>query len=122
MPMWDLAERIDRFNAGVGRLENRVGRERRRHEDQRRVGAGVVDRIIDGVEDRDAVVVGAALAGAHARDDLGAVLDHQVAVELPDLAQALDDVAFAWSFTTQPVTRDFEALRAGLPLLRHCSL
>ena len=33
---------------------------------------------------------------------------------LPALGLDVQDVAFAWSFTTQPITRDLEALRAGL--------
>jgi hypothetical protein len=33
---------------------------------------------------------------------------------LPTLGLAVEDVAFAWSFTTQGTTRDLEALRAGL--------
>ena len=33
---------------------------------------------------------------------------------LPALGLSVQDVAFAWSFTTQPITRDLEALRAGL--------
>ncbi len=35
-----------------------------------------------------------------------------LAVEVPSLS--LDDVAFAWSFTTQSVTAEMEAIRAGL--------
>ena len=37
-------------------LEDRVGGARRRHEDDRRVGAGLLDRLGDGVEHRDALV------------------------------------------------------------------
>jgi len=33
---------------------------------------------------------------------------------MPGLGLSVEDVAFAWSFTTQPITRDLEALRAGL--------
>ena len=33
---------------------------------------------------------------------------------LPQVGGSLDDVAFAWTFTTQDVTGDLEALRAGL--------
>ncbi len=32
----------------------------------------------------------------------------------PDIGLTLDDVAFAWTFTTQTVTADLEAIRAGL--------
>ena len=62
------------LDARVGGLEDGVGRKWRRHEDQRRVGAGFGDRVLDGVEDRNAVDVLARLAGSHAGDDLGAVL------------------------------------------------
>ena len=40
----------------------------------RRVGAGRLHRLLDGVEDRHALEVGAALPGRHAADDLRAVL------------------------------------------------
>ena len=45
------------LDAGVGRFQDRVGRERRRHEDHRGVGAGFVDRFGDGVEHRQAEVL-----------------------------------------------------------------
>ncbi len=32
----------------------------------------------------------------------------------PEIAMTLDDVAFAWTFTTQTVTKELEAIRAGL--------
>ena len=38
------------LDAGVGGLEDGVGGARRRHEDHRRVGAGLLDRLGDGVE------------------------------------------------------------------------
>ena len=41
-------------DAGVGGFEDGVGRERRRHEDHRRVGAGLLDGFGDGVEHRQA--------------------------------------------------------------------
>lgn len=35
-------------------------------------------------------------------------------LERPEFSMTLDDVAFAWTFTTQTVTKDLEAIRAGL--------
>ena len=63
---------ISSMPASLG-LEDRVGGEARRDEDHRRVGAGLVDRVVEGVEDRDALDVLAALAGRHAGHDVGAV-------------------------------------------------
>ena len=54
----------DDGDAGVGRLDDRVGRERRRHEDHRGVGARLPHRLGDRVEDRDALVRRPALARA----------------------------------------------------------
>ncbi len=45
----------------------------RRHEDHRRVRAGLADRLREGVEDGDALDVLPALARRHAADDVGAV-------------------------------------------------
>ena len=44
------------LDAGVGGLEDRVGGARRRHVDDGRVGAGLLDRLGDGVEHREAFV------------------------------------------------------------------
>ena len=60
-------------NPGVGRFHDRVGGKRRRHEDHRRVRAGLAHRVVHAVEDRPAFVRRAALAGRHAADDLRAV-------------------------------------------------
>ena len=43
-----------------------------------------------------------------ALEPLEAILAH------PDMALSVDDVSFAWSFTTQTVTDELEAIRAGL--------
>src|SRR3954470_15860191 len=51
-------------DAGVGGLQDRVGREPRRHEDHRGVRAGGRDRLPDGVEHRDTLDVLAALPGS----------------------------------------------------------
>jgi hypothetical protein len=84
----------DRPDARVDRLVDRVGREPGRDEDERRVGAGLVDRLGDGVEDRDPLDVLAALAGGDAGDDVRAVVAVAQAVEAA-LApgQPLDDEA-----------------------------
>ena len=65
-----LGDRDDQVDAGVLGLEDRVGGEPRRHEDHRRVGARLLDRRVEGVEDGDALHVLAALAGRHPRHDL----------------------------------------------------
>ena len=66
---------------GVERFENGVRGIRRRHENQRRIRAGLANRIRDRVEHRHVKVLGASLAGRHARDHFGAVLDHLLRVE-----------------------------------------
>ena len=77
---------------GVDRLVDRVGREARRHEDHRRVRARLRDRVGDGVEDRDALDVLAALARRDAGDELRAVVAVAQAVEAPlGAGQARDD-------------------------------
>ena len=52
-----LGDRDDRLDAGVLGLEDRVGGEARRHEDHRRVRAGLGHRVVERVEDRDALDV-----------------------------------------------------------------
>src|SRR5690606_37135244 len=87
-----LGDGDDDLDAGRGRLEDRVGRERRRDVDDRSIGAGGVDRLAHGVEHRQLDVGGAALAGGHAADDLGAVLHHLGGMEGALLAgEALHD-------------------------------
>ena len=77
---------------GVDRLVDRVRREARRDEDHRRVRARLVDGVGDGVEDRDALDVLAALARRHAGDDLRAVAAVAQPVERALAAgQPLDD-------------------------------
>ena len=73
-------------------LENRVGGERWRHEDQRGVGAGFGDGVHDGVEDGHTVDILPRFAGCDAGDDLGAVFAALLGVKAPFLAgDALDD-------------------------------
>ena len=52
------------------------------HEDHRRVGAGLLDGLGDGVEHRQAVDRLAALAGRDAADHLRAVLEAALGVKL----------------------------------------
>src|SRR5215207_7692365 len=76
-----LGDRDDQGDAGVVGLEDRVGCEARRHEHHRGVGAGLAHRVVEGVEDGDAVHVLAALAGRDARHDVRAVVAVAQAVE-----------------------------------------
>ena len=81
-------------DAGVGRLHHRVGGKRRRHEDHRRVGSGLFDRVTHRVEDRPALVRRAALTRGDAADDGGAVGGGLLGVKGPFAAgQALDEQA-----------------------------
>ena len=87
-----LGDADDDGDAGLRRLEDRVRGAGRRHVDDRRVGARLLDGLGDGVEHREAFVHDAALAGRDAADDVGAVLAHLLGVEGPGRAgDALDD-------------------------------
>ena len=68
-----LGDADDGADPRVDGLVDRVGGEAGRDEDHRRVRAGLVDRLGDGVEDRDPLEVLAALAGRDAGDDVRAV-------------------------------------------------
>ena len=84
----------DERQAGVGGFHDGVGGKRRRHEDDRRVRAGLLHRVVHGVEDRPALVRRAALARRDAADDGGAVGGRLLGVKRPLAAgQALDDQA-----------------------------
>src|SRR5690606_16698112 len=81
---------------GVDRLDDRVLGELLRDEDDRHVGAGLLDGVLDGAEDRylGAVEVdaGAGLAGVHTADDVGARRQHALGVLLAlGAGHALDD-------------------------------
>src|SRR3712207_5840710 len=81
--------RVDRLDAGV------LG-EGRRHEDHRHVGAGLLDGLLDGAEDRELLAAelhgGAGLACVDAADDVRARLDHERGVLRAHAAgHALDD-------------------------------
>ena len=61
-----LGDRDDHRDPGVGRLEDGVGRARGRDEHHRGVRPGLVDRLLHGVEEREALDRGPALAGGDA--------------------------------------------------------
>ncbi len=69
-----FGDRGDDLDAGVDRFQNRVGGERRRNEDHRRVGAGLLDGFFDRVKNRHALDVLATFAGRHAADHVRAVV------------------------------------------------
>src|SRR3546814_7546520 len=71
----------DQFHLGVDGLQNGVGRERRRHIDDASICTGLFNSLRHGVEHRQVEVGGAALAGGHAADHLGAVGDRLLGVE-----------------------------------------
>ncbi|MNT37545.1 hypothetical protein D3C72_1736850 [compost metagenome] len=82
----------DDLDAGSSGFQDRVSRVRRRHVDDRSVGAGALHGVGNGVEDRQVDMGGATLARGHAANNLGAVLDHLSGVEGALLAgEALHD-------------------------------
>src|SRR5687767_4764527 len=84
----------DKAEAGIRRLHNRVGGKRRRHEDHRRVGAGLFHRIGHGVEHRPAFVGRAAFARRDAAHHLGVIGLRGLGVERALAAgQSLNDQA-----------------------------
>src|SRR4051794_22303490 len=90
---WDaLGDADHRLDTGVGGLEDRVGGERRRDEDHRRVRARLADGVVEGVEDGDALDVLTALAGCHAAHNVGAVA---LVVERVERALAAGDARHA---------------------------
>ena len=76
-----LGDADDQRDLRIDRLEDRVGGERRRHVDHRRVGAGLGDRLGHGVEHRQVEMRGAAFARRHAAHHLGAVGDRLLGME-----------------------------------------
>src|SRR5437870_2682843 len=80
-------------DTGIGRLHNRVGRGRRRHEDHGGVGAGLAYRLSDGVEKREAFLRAAAFARRDGADDLRAVLSALLRMKRASLAEALNENA-----------------------------
>src|SRR5262249_14149292 len=88
----------DDLDARVGGLHDGVGGARRRDEDHGGVGAGLADRLGDGVEDRHRALVlalpgSAALARGDTADHLRAVRQALLGVEAAGLAQALTEDA-----------------------------
>ena len=74
----------DQRDARVGRFQDGVRRERRRHEDERNVRAGTVHGIAYAIEHGDAVQNGfPALARRHAGDEVGPVCLAALRVETP---------------------------------------
>jgi len=65
----------------VGCFEDGVSRAGRRDEDHRGVGPRLADGLLHGVEQREAVLLGAALAGLDRADDVRAVLPALLGVE-----------------------------------------
>ena len=81
-------------NSALDGFEDCVRGIRRRHENNRRVGAGFVHGLGDGVEYGPVKMLCAALAGRDAADDLRAVLNHLLRVEAAFASgEALDDDA-----------------------------
>ncbi len=78
-----LGDAHDQADAGGGRLHDGVGGEGRRHEDAADVGAGLPPGIDHGVEDRDAELRAAPLAGADAGDEVGSIGLHLLGVKAP---------------------------------------
>ncbi|KAF1856457.1 hypothetical protein Lal_00048580, partial [Lupinus albus] len=84
----------DQLDAAESRFEDGILAERSRNVDHRCVGAGGFHGFLDGVEHRQAEVGGAALAGGHAANHLGAVGDGLLGVEGRSLLtlRGLDDL------------------------------
>ena len=61
---------------GGDALEDRVGGERRRHVDRRRVGAGLFHRFAHGIENGKIEMRGAAFTWSDTAYDIGTVVDH----------------------------------------------
>ena len=88
----ELGDADHRHDPRVDGLVDRIGREARRHEDERRIRVGLLDRIHDRVEHWDAFDILAALAGRDAGNDVRAVALVAQAVEAALAArEALDD-------------------------------
>ena len=68
-----LGDADDQVDFRIGRFHNRVRRERRRHEDNRGVGAGLVGGLAHSIENRPALMRRPTLARRHAANDLRAV-------------------------------------------------
>ena len=81
-----LCDADDDFDTGFGSLHDSVGSECRRHKDDRCVGAGLLNGIVNGIEYRLVQVGFAAFAGRNAAYYIGAVFNHLGCVESTFLA------------------------------------
>lgn len=87
-----LGDADDDFDACFGGLHDGVGSKCRRHEDDRCVGAGLLNGIVNGVEYRLVQVGFAAFAGRDAAYYVGTVFNHLGCVESTFFAgESLDD-------------------------------
>ena len=87
-----LGDADDEGDACTGRFEDGGGCSLRWHGNERRVGAGCGNGFGNGVENGDALDVGATLAGRHTADDLGAIgLVAQAVVLALSAGESLDD-------------------------------
>ena len=105
-----LGDADDRRDPRVDGLVDRVGREAGGHEDHRRVGAGFVDGVGDGVVDRDAFDVLSALAGGDAGDEVGAVGLVAQAVEAPSEPVRPETTSFVSLSTMIAITSEISSL------------
>src|SRR5262249_21342848 len=74
-------------DTGIGRLHDGVSGERWRHEDDAGGCASVANGVANRIEDRQAKVGGAALAGCHTAHDPRAVIHHLLGMKAADLAR-----------------------------------
>src|SRR5690348_3039921 len=76
-----FGDRDDHLDAAGRGFHDRVRSEWRWHEDHRGIGAGVIHRVAHGVVNRQADVLGAALAGRDAANQFGAVVQRLLRME-----------------------------------------
>ncbi len=87
-----VGDHHDHFDARLQRLHDRVGGERRRHEDRADIGAGAAYRLGHGIEHRPLQMHHAALARGHAAHHIGAHAHRLCRMEAGVLAgEALKD-------------------------------
>ena len=81
----------DQGDARIGRFADGIGGGGRWHKHHRRIGAGVGNRLGDRVEKGDPLLHGAAFAGNHPANDLGAIFTTLDGVKSARFAQPLND-------------------------------
>ena len=82
---------LDRYYpSGIRGLEDRICRTGRRHEDDRRVGAGVTHRFGHGVVNGNAIDLGPALARCDSTDDPGSIFDRKTRMQPAHSAEPLN--------------------------------